>query len=202
FDGDQMAVHLPLSIEAQVEATTLMMSTNNVFSPANGAPIISPSQDIVMGCYYLTLSRAGRPGEGMIFGTVQEIHLAFAQGKVARHAQIKLRLPREKRVIGEGAESHKPGGIIVTTPGRMMFNDILDERSAYYNLTMRSKDLAKVISDCYLELGRRSTIALLDRLKEIGFRESTRSGLSFGASDLKTSPDKPKIIAEAEGSVM
>ena len=202
FDGDQMAVHLPLSIEAQVEATTLMMSTNNVFSPANGAPIISPSQDIVMGCYYLTMSRAGRPGEGMTFGSFQEIHMAFAQGKVARHAQIKLRLPRDKRVVGEGAETHKPGGLIVTTPGRVIFNDILEERAAYYNMTMRGKDLAKVISDCYLELGRRSTIALLDRLKELGFRESTRSGLSFGASDLKTSPDKPKIINDAEAAVL
>ena len=202
FDGDQMAVHLPLSIEAQVEATTLMMSTNNVFSPANGAPIISPSQDIVMGCYYATLSRAGRAGEGMKFGSVAELHLAFAQGKVGRHAQIKLRLPREKRVIGEGADTHKPGGLIVTTPGRVAFSDILNEKSAFYNITMRSKDLQRVISDCYLELGRRETIGLLDRMKEFGFRESTRSGLSFAASDLKTSPDKPKIIGEAEAAVL
>ncbi|MBM3970683.1 MAG: DNA-directed RNA polymerase subunit beta' [Planctomycetes bacterium] len=202
FDGDQMAVHLPLSIEAQVEATTLMMSTNNVFSPANGAPIISPSQDIVMGCYYATLSRPGRPGEGLTFGSVAELHLAFAQGKVARHAKIKLRLPRDKRVIGEGAETHKPGGLIETTPGRVMFNDILSEKSAFYNMTMRSKDLQRVISDCYLDLGRRETIALLDRMKELGFRESTRSGLSFGASDLKTSPDKPKIIGDAEALVL
>ena len=202
FDGDQMAVHLPLSIEAQVEATTLMMSTNNVFSPANGAPIISPSQDIVMGCYYATLSRAGRPGEGLTLGSVAELHLAFAQGKISRHAQIKLRLPRDKRVIGEGAETHKPGGLILTTPGRVMFNDILNEKSAFYNMTMRGKDLQRVISDCYLELGRRETIGLLDRMKEIGFRESTRSGLSFGASDLKTSPDKPKIIGEAEAAVL
>ena len=202
FDGDQMAVHLPLSIEAQVEATTLMMSTNNVFSPSNGAPIISPSQDIVMGCYYLTVSRPGRPGEGLTFGTVAELHLAFALGKVARHAQIKLRLPREKRVIGEGADTYKPGSLILTTPGRVMFNDILNEKSAFYNITMRSKDLQRVISDCYLELGRRETIALLDRLKEIGFRESTRSGLSFAASDLKTSPEKPKIIGEADSEVL
>ncbi len=202
FDGDQMAVHLPLSIEAQVEATTLMMSTNNVFSPANGSPIISPSQDIVMGCYYGTLSRAGRPGEKMTFASVQEMHMAFGMGKVTRHAMIRLRLPREKRVVGEGADTHKPGGIITTTPGRVMFNDFLDSPMAFYNLTMRSKDLQKVISDCYLELGRRATIGLLDRLKEFGFRESTRSGLSFGASDLKTSPDKEKIISEAEHLVL
>ena len=202
FDGDQMAVHLPLSIEAQVEATTLMMSTNNVFSPANGAPIISPSQDIVMGCYYATLSRVGRPGEGLTLGSVSEVHLAFAQGKVARHAQINLRLPRDKRVIGDGSEGFRSGGLIVTTPGRVMFNDILSDRSAFYNMTMRSKDLQRVISDCYLELGRKETIALLDRMKELGFRESTRSGLSFGASDLKTSPDKPRIIEEAENLVL
>ncbi len=202
FDGDQMAVHLPLSIEAQVEATTLMMSTNNIFSPANGAPIISPSQDIVMGCYYLTFSRHRPDARVFSFASFSEVHLAFAQGRLDRHAQIKLRLPREKRVVGEGADTHRAGVVVLTTPGRVIFNDILDSRMAYYNLTMRSKDLSAVISDCYIELGRRATIVLLDRLKELGFRESTRSGLSFGASDLKTAPDKGKIIADAETAVV
>ncbi len=202
FDGDQMAVHLPLSIEAQVEATTLMMATNNIFSPANGAPIISPSQDIVMGCYYLTMARPGRPGEGMVFASTSEVHMAFAQGKVSRHALVKVRMPTDKRVVGDGAEEYKQGGLIETTAGRVMFNDILASRMAYYNLTMKSKDLANVISDCYLEMGRRETISLLDEMKAIGFRESTRSGLSFGTSDLKTSPDKDKVIGEAETAVL
>ena len=97
FDGDQMAVHLPLSIEAQVEAHTLMMSTNNIFSPANGAPIISPSQDVVMGCYYMTMSLPDRKGEGMIFSSSGEVHLAFGLGKIDTHARIKLKLPPHRR---------------------------------------------------------------------------------------------------------
>ena len=202
FDGDQMAVHLPLSIEAQVEATTLMMSTNNIFSPANGAPIISPSQDMVMGCYYCTIQRPGRPGEGMVFSSTKEVHTAFEQDKVARHAKIKVRMPRDKRVVGDGADRHKPGALIETTVGRVLFNDILHPSMAYYNLTMRGKDLSKVISDCYLQLGRRQTIELLDAIKELGFRESTHSGLSFATSDLKTAPDKDQIIASAEQAVL
>src|SRR5512144_2850522 len=98
FDGDQMAVHLPLSIEAQVEAHTLMMSTNNIFSPANGAPIISPSQDVVMGCYYMTMSKPGRPGDGMMFASIAELHMAYAQGKITTHTRIKMRLPAGRRV--------------------------------------------------------------------------------------------------------
>ena len=202
FDGDQMAVHLPLSIEAQVEATTLMMATNNVFSPSNGAPIISPSQDIVMGCYYLTVARSGRPGEGMIFASTDEVHMALGQGKVERHALVKVRMSKDKRVVGEGVEDYRPGGLVQTTAGRVMFNDILSPKMAYYNVTTNSKDLANVISDCYLELGRRETIDLLDRMKEIGFRESTRAGLSFATSDLKTAPDKEKVVAQAETEVL
>jgi DNA-directed RNA polymerase subunit beta' len=203
FDGDQMAVHLPLSIEAQVEATTLMMSTNNIFSPANGNPIISPSQDIVMGCYYVTLSKAGRPGEDMVFASTQEVHLAYAQGKITTHTRIKLRLPRDRRVKGEGADQHRPGKLLSTTVGRVMFNDaVVPAQMSFYNLTMRNKDLANVISDCYLELGRRETISLLDRMKELGFQYSTRSGLSFATSDLKSPPNKDKVIGEAEKTVL
>ena len=202
FDGDQMAVHLPLSIEAQVEATTLMMSTNNIFSPANGEPIISPSQDIVMGCYYLTVTRPDRPGSGMIFASMDELHMAFAQNKLSRHAVIKLRMPKDKRVKGEGAEGYKPGGLIETSVGRVLFNDILPSHMSFYNTTMKSKDLATVISDCYLEMGRRQTIDLLDSMKDIGFRESTRSGLSFATSDLRIAPNKEKVITEAEKAVL
>jgi DNA-directed RNA polymerase subunit beta' len=202
FDGDQMAVHLPLSIEAQVEATTLMMSTHNVFSPANGAPIISPSQDIVMGCYYVTLKKPGRPGDGMMFGSIAEVHTAFLMGKVVLHSTIKVRMPSDKRVKGEGADTYKPGGIVETSVGRVMFNDMLPSKMSFYNYGMKSKDLANVISDCYLELGRRQTIQLLDRMKELGFRESTRSGLSFATSDLKTPPNKEKVISDAEGNVL
>jgi len=202
FDGDQMAVHLPLSIEAQVEATTLMMSTNNVFSPANGNPIISPSQDIVMGCYYCTVKREGQPGEGLIFGSTKEAIMAYQLGRVSRHAVVKVRLPKDKRVKGEGADGYKPGGIIATSVGRVLFNDILQPSMSYYNITMKSKDLANVISDTYLELGRRATIELLDKMKRLGFEESTRSGLSFAVSDLVTAPDKAKLVLQAENEVL
>ncbi len=202
FDGDQMAVHLPLSIEAQVEATSLMMSTHNIFSPANGAPIISASQDIVMGCYYLTLMREGQPGEGMVFASAEEVIMAFQQGRLSRHAMIRLRMPRDQRLIGDGSDTYRPGGIVTTSPGRVMFNDILPEGMAFYNQTMGSKQLAAVVSDCYLELGRGRTIQLLDDMKECGFRVSTESGLSFGASDLKTAPNKEKVIRDAEKEVL
>ena len=202
FDGDQMAVHLPLSIEAQVEATSLMMSTHNIFSPANGAPIISASQDIVMGCYYLTLMRSGQRGEGMVFASTDDVFMAFELGKVSRHATIKMRMPRDKRLKGDGAKDYQAGGLVETSPGRVMMNDILPSRMSYYNMTMRSKDLATVISDCYLELGRSETIELLDRMKNCGFQASTSSGLSFGASDLKTAPNKEKVIGDSEKKVL
>ncbi|MEJ7593401.1 MAG: DNA-directed RNA polymerase subunit beta' [Planctomycetaceae bacterium] len=202
FDGDQMAVHLPLSMEAQIEATTLMMSTHNIFSPANGSPIISASQDIVMGCYYLTLKRPDRPGEGMVFASSEEVFMAFQLGKVSRHATIRLRMPRGKRVKGDGAETYRPGGLVETSPGRVIFNDILPKKMSYYNQTLASKDLARVISDCYQELGRRETIELLDRMKSCGFRASTESGLSFGVSDLKTAPNKQEVIGKSEKDVL
>ena len=202
FDGDQMAVHLPLSIEAQVEAHTLMLATHNIFSPANGDPIISPSQDIVMGCAFVSVKRPNRPGEGMIFSSVDEVHTALSHSKVSLHAAIKVRMSGDKRVIGEGAETYKAGGLIETSAGRVVFNDILHAKMAFYNMNMRSKDLSRVISDCYLELGRRETIGLLDRMKNVGFRESTLSGLSFATSDLVTSPDKDGIITKAETQVV
>jgi DNA-directed RNA polymerase subunit beta' len=201
FDGDQMAVHLPLSIEAQVEASVLMMATNNIFSPANGSPIISPTQDIVMGSYYLTVQRPGEKGEGMAFSSPNEVFLAFAQGKVGVHASIRLRLPMEKRLRGEGEKEFTPGMVIRTTVGRVVFNDILHPRMPFYNLTLGQKQLQGIIADCYQLLGRRETIQLLDDMKDMGFRESTRSGLSFATDDLKTPANKDQILAEAEREV-
>jgi DNA-directed RNA polymerase subunit beta' len=202
FDGDQMAVHLPLSIEAQVEAHTLMMSTNNIFSPANGAPIISPSQDVVMGCYYMTMAVPDRKGDGMTFSTSAEVHLAYALGKIDTHARIKYRLPKNRRFKGEGDRNAKPGGLVETTVGRVLFNDALPEGMPFYNIPMKSSELAKVISDCYAILGRRATIDLLDTMNRTGFRESTRSGLSFATDDLITPPSKSRIIGDAEKTVL
>ncbi|MDA1178927.1 MAG: DNA-directed RNA polymerase subunit beta', partial [Planctomycetota bacterium] len=202
FDGDQMAVHLPLSIEAQVEAHTLMMSTNNIFGPANGRPIMSPSQDIVMGCYYLSLVLPNRLGEGMSFSNFAEAELAFSHGKIALHAKIKVRLNKGRRARTEDEQYSAPGGVIETSFGRIMFNNILSAGMDFYNMSLRSSDLAMVISDCYQALGRRSTIALVDDMKALGFQESTRSGLSFATDDLVTPTSKAKIIGEAEKTVV
>jgi DNA-directed RNA polymerase subunit beta' len=201
FDGDQMAVHVPLSIEAQVEASTLMMSTNNIFSPANGNPIISPSQDIVMGCYYTTVPRPDEPGENMIFSNTQEVFTAYSQRKVGIHARIKVRLPIEKRVKGEGSATHKPGKPLETTVGRVIFNDILPAHLPYYNNSLRSAELNEIIADCYQMLGRSQTISLLDRMKEIGFKQATRSGLSFATSDLRTPQTKDRILSQTDKDV-
>ena len=198
FDGDQMAVHLPLSIEAQVEAMTLMMLTNNIFSPANGNPIISPTQDIVMGSYYVTVSRVGEPGEykkenGIetgVYSSPNEVFLAFSQKKVGVHAHIKLRLPAHKKLKGDGEKEFTPGMILKTTVGRVIFNDILHAKMPYYNLALGQKQLQGIIADCYQILGRAETINLLDAMKDLGFRESTRSGLSFATDDLKTPASK------------
>jgi DNA-directed RNA polymerase subunit beta' len=216
FDGDQMAVHLPLSIEAQVEATVLMMSTNNIFSPANGQPIISPSQDIVMGCYYLTANRgelgeSGEAGEGKVFANPAEVFTAFGQGKLGVHARIKVRLPIEKRVISEVRYDkdknrveevpRSANGLVATTVGRVLFNDILDPHMAFYDLALSSKNLSRIIADCYQQLGRGATITLLDRMKDLGFRESTRSGLSFATDDLRTPANKEAVLKDTEKKV-
>ena len=200
FDGDQMAVHLPLSIEAQVEAHTLLLATNNIFSPANGAPIISPSQDVVMGSYYITLSLPGQKGEGMIFSSFDEAHLAYSLGVVETHSIIKVKLPPGRRVKNQ--PEIPPGSLIETTIGRIMFNNMLPKGMPYYNEPMKSSMLAKVISDCYEILGRRATIDLLDEMNKLGFRQATYSGLSFATDDLITPPNKAKIIANAEKTVM
>jgi len=202
FDGDQMAVHLPLSIEAQVEAHTLMMSIHNIFSPANGHPIISPSQDVVMGCYYLTMSLPDRRGQGMIFSSLHEVQLAYALGKLDTHARIKVRLPKNRCKKLDGDQTSKPGAIIDTTVGRVIFNAILPSGMLFYDIPLRSSELAKVISDCYATLGRRPTIDLLDDMNKLGFRQSTHSGLSFATDDLITPATKHAIIGEAEKEVL
>ena len=201
FDGDQMAVHLPLSIEAQVEAHTLMLSTNNIFAPSNGRPIMSPSQDTVMGCNYITIDLPNRPGEGMVFSSLDEADFAFSQGIVDLHARIKVRLPKHQRVRSE-EENGDFGAVIDTTYGRVLFNMMLPDGMDFYNIPLKSGDLASVISDCYQRLGRRATIKLLDDMNQLGFRESTRSGLSFATDDLVTPQSKIKIIGDAEKQVL
>ncbi len=196
-----MAVHLPLSLEAQVEAHTLMMSTHNIFAPSNGRPIMSPSQDTVMGCYYITIEKHSMKGEGMIFSSMEEADLAFQQGVIALHARIKVRLPKHRRLKTEEGNA-KQGAIISTTYGRILFNMMLPNGMDFYNMPLKGSDLASVISDCYQKLGRKATINLLDDMNQLGFRESTRSGLSFGSDDLITPDSKLKHLADAEKKVM
>jgi DNA-directed RNA polymerase subunit beta' len=202
FDGDQMAVHLPLSIEAQVEAHTLMMSTHNIFSPANGAPIISPSQDVVMGCYYLTMSVPEAKGDDMTFSSLGEVEMAYAAGKVHTHARIKVRLAKNRCLREEMDNDDAYGRIIDTTVGRVIFNNILPKGMPFYNVALRSSALARVISDCYQFIGRSKTISLLDDMNQLGFRQATHSGLSFATDDLITPEAKGRIIAAAEKEVL
>ncbi|WP_442482978.1 DNA-directed RNA polymerase subunit beta' [Aeoliella sp. SH292] len=202
FDGDQMAVHLPLSIEAQVEAHTLMMSTHNIFSPANGAPIISPSQDVVMGCYYITMNVPDSKGDGMVFSSMEEVEMAYASGKVATHAKIRVRLPKDRCLREEMNQPGSKGKVINTTVGRVIFNMILPQGMPFYDVALRSGQLSRVISDSYEFLGRRQTIDLLDDMNRLGFRQSTLSGLSFATDDLVTPTTKEKILAEAEKEVL
>lgn len=198
FDGDQMAVHLPLSLEAQVEAYTLMLSTNNIFSPASGDPIMMPQQDVVMGCYYITLDQPGMEGEGMIFSSFDECLLAYSLGKVHLQARVKVRM-QEGRYL-KTDESIGAGRLFETTPGRIIFNQILDE-GPFYNYPLGSKELAAVISDCYERNGRKITIALLDKMMRLGFEQSTKSGLSFAADDLLTPPEKKELLAQGDAAV-
>jgi len=201
FDGDQMAVHLPLSIEAQVEAHTLMLSTNNIFSPASGEPIITPTQDMVLGCYYLTMSAEGEKGEGMAFKDAQEAFFAHAQGKVNVHTKIKVRLPQGKIVAREDGTRQPVNGLCETTVGRVMFNDILAPEMPFYNYVLDQKKISGIIHDCHRLLGRPGTIRLLDEIKELGFRAATKAGLSFAVTDLKMPVKKKEILERTQAQV-
>ena len=214
FDGDQMAVHLPLSVEAQAEAHTLILATNNIFSPASGAPIMSPSQDIVLGIYYLT-SDAGKTfvadgvrktrcsdgNEYPAYGNIHEAITAYQLGRVGMHAHIMVRVGRDREIVDEDGRHTLAGGKIVTTAGRCIFNDMLPEGMPFYNSPLSRKGAGRVISDCYQSLGKAATVDLLDGIKSLGFRYSTLSGLSFGIRDAKVPEAKAGILAEAQERV-
>ncbi len=204
FDGDQMAVHLPLSIEAQAETHVLMMSTQNIFGPANGQPMMTPSQDIVMGIYYLTCAHAGEPGERpkgqeMSFNGIAEALLALERKQIGMHTPIKVRVEQTEVVAGK-KESPKPApenGRILTTTGRLIFNDALPNGLPFYNYPL-GKATGRVIADCFERLGRAETITLLDSIKTLGFKYSTLAGLSFGVTDLRIPEPKQKILDAAQ----
>ncbi len=200
FDGDQMAVHLPLSIEAQTEARVLMLSTNNIFSPSNGNPIISADQDIVLGCYFLTMAQEGQPGEGKVFSGFNEVLMALDTGCVSLHSLIKIQVTKGSR-LDDGGPVKKilpETCLIETTPGRIIFNEALPKGMPFYNKLQDKQGLRRVIADCFEYLDRRSTITVLDTIKDVGFKFSTISGMSFGASDLYVPEEKATIVAEAD----
>jgi DNA-directed RNA polymerase subunit beta' len=201
FDGDQMAVHLPLSVEAQTEAHVLMMSTNNIFAPSNGQPIMSPSQDIILGTHYVSIIRDDVKGVGMSFMTPHEAMIAHQLGKVSIHAKIKVRLDRWTEIINNtkvGVEKIADNKRVETTVGRLLLNDILPRGMAYYNFLLSQKGCAQIIADCHAKLGRAKTIYLLDALKELGFKQATFAGISISVSDLVIPPNKWKIVEASQ----
>jgi len=208
FDGDQMAVHLPLSIEAQAETHCLMMTTSNIFSPANGSPMVGPSQDMVMGNYYLTHVEKRETYEvTRIFRDAFEAIMAYDMGKIDLHTRIYVRINKfviedlQQSVERRKMQTETSKITIETTVGRCIFNDILPSGMPFYNMTMSQKQLSRVISDCYEFTGSAATVELLDDIKDLGFRYATLSGMSFGLTDLKIPLRKPDIIEETEKKV-
>ena len=209
FDGDQMAVHLPLSVEAQAEAHVLVLATHNIFSPANGNPIISPSQDILLGSYYLTMAKADAstdPADCPSFHNPFEAYLAYDLKKIHLHTPIQVRLPKGRYgdLVPDMKSQPEPlpaNDRIVTTVGRLMFNEILAEGMHYYNFPLGGKACSRVIDDTYARCGRPATIDLLDDLKAIGFKHSTVSGLSFGLTDLRIPQKKQELIDATQKKV-
>ncbi|OGT80718.1 MAG: DNA-directed RNA polymerase subunit beta' [Gammaproteobacteria bacterium RIFCSPLOWO2_02_FULL_61_13] len=201
FDGDQMAVHVPLSIEAQLEARTLMMSTNNILSPANGEPIIVPTQDVVLGLYYLTRDSAAARGSGMRFADVDEVHRAYEGGHVDLHAKVSVRI--REVAIEENNERKEIIKRADTTVGRALLSRLLPDGMPFsmVDQVINKKALSKLINLCYRRLGLKATVIFADQLMYTGFHYSTRSGVSFGIDDMVVPDQKNDIIAKAEGQV-
>ncbi|HYQ92729.1 MAG TPA: DNA-directed RNA polymerase subunit beta' [Candidatus Competibacteraceae bacterium] len=201
FDGDQMAVHVPLSIEAQLEARALMMSTNNILSPANGDPIIVPSQDVVLGLYYMTRERINATGEGMVFSDLAEVHRAYESRQVELHARIQVRLPQQ--------ETNAEGNMVTvrrrvqTTVGRVLLSEILPPELPFQliNQTLNKKAISRLINACYRRVGLKDTVIFADHLMYTGFYYATRSGASIGFEDLMIPSDKGQFLAKAEEEV-
>ena len=189
FDGDQMAVHVPLSIEAQVEARVLMMSVNNILSPANGKPIMTPTQDMVLGIYYITKEKSGSKGEGKVFSGPEEVRIAYDAGVVEEHAKIRVRIN---------------GEFVDTTTGRILLGEILPEGISFsmINKVMTKKETGKLIEHCYKRQGRSATVVFLDDIEKLGFRSAMESGNSICIDDMHIPDKKNEIIAEAEKEVL
>ena len=199
FDGDQMAVHVPLSLEAQLEARVLMMSTNNVLSPANGAPIIVPSQDMILGLYYITLEREGMPGEGMTFASVEEVEHALAAGEVHLHSRITARIAQ---IDDEGQEVLRR---YETTPGRIRLGALLPLNAKapfdLINRLLRKKEVQQVIDTVYRYCGQKESVIFCDQIMGLGFREAFKAGISFGKDDMVVPEAKWSLVEETRGQV-
>ncbi len=201
FDGDQMAVHLPLSMEARIEASTLMLASSNIFSPSDGRPIIAPSQDIVLGCFYMTIARDNERGEGMVFASKEEALMAYAMKKISTQAKIRVRIPHEMVGVALERTETLDNSLVETTVGRIIFNDILPDGMPFYNFALSKKAVGQVISDCHRLLGTNATLSVLDGIKEFGFKSATRAGLSFAKDDLRMPSRKAQIIQKTEDEV-
>ncbi|MFO7302330.1 MAG: DNA-directed RNA polymerase subunit beta' [Acidobacteriota bacterium] len=211
FDGDQMAVHIPLSPEAQIEATVLMMASNNILSPASGQPIAVPSQDIVLGCYYLTKPKAGAKGEGRAFASFDDVILALESGEVETLTPIRLRYTgrlidlansRDSQDLLDADEVTVTNQMINTTVGRVIFNQALPPEMPFINGLLKKKGLQQAVRYCHLRLGLEKTVEMLDSLKTLGFTYATRSGLSIGIDDMVIPDKKVEFVQTARDEVI
>jgi DNA-directed RNA polymerase subunit beta' len=202
FDGDQMAVHVPLSLEAQLEARALMMSSNNILSPANGEPIIVPSQDVVLGLYYMTRALENKAGEGMVFANIAEVKRAYDNRVVELHAKVKVRI--SEMVIAEDGTRERKTAIVETTVGRALLQEILPEGLpfALVNTELTKKAISRLINSCYRQLGLKDTVVFADKLMYTGFGFATRAGVSIGIDDMTIPDEKKAILDEAEAEVL
>ena len=201
FDGDQMAVHVPLSLEAQLEARTLMMSTNNVLSPANGEPVIVPSQDVVLGLYYMTREKVNGKGEGKAYSNVSEVHRAYETHALALNSKIRVRITDHP--YDEAGQPKQRTRLVETTAGRALLSDILPKGLTFehVNKVLTKKAISSLINACYRQIGLKSTVVFADQLMYTGFRFATRGAVSFGVEDMVIPPQKATILAAAEKEV-
>jgi DNA-directed RNA polymerase subunit beta' len=211
FDGDQMAVHIPLSPEAQIEASVLMLSSNNILSPANGQPIAVPTQDIVLGCYYLTRDRKDDKFSGRKFATTDEVLIALDAAEVNTQTPIKVMFSgnlidldqeRDDQDVMRATVRNVENRVINTTVGRVIFNDHMPKAMPFVNGTLKRKGLQSLVNYCHLRLGHQETVRTLDKLKELGFLYATKSGMSIGIDDLVTPPAKATLVHQAHSEVI
>src|SRR5437660_26899 len=204
FDGDQMAVHVPLSDKAQDEARRFMLSTRNLLSPATGEPSIGASQDMVLGCFYLTQDRPNKKGEGRVFTNTTEALLAYQHGVIDLQALIKVRL--EEVDVFDGPPPSRPtvssnGKLVQTTVGRIILNEALPERLLFKNYAMKKENLRQLIGECFKEYGRAKTAELADEIKRLGFAYATKCGVTIAISDVKVPSGKVEELSKADAKI-